>query len=126
MNSDGSGQTRLTTDPERDDYPSWSPDGSKIAFNSYRSGQAEIWLMNADASDQHQVTVANDPSFHPVWSPDGQWIAFSRSVSGPSAGTSDEDVFAIKPDGSDELRITSTPGFDNVYSWLPSAPTSTP
>jgi len=126
MNSDGSGQTRLTSDPERDDYPSWSPDGSKIAFNSYRSGQAEIWLMNADGSDQHQMTFSQDPSFHAVWSPGGQWIAFSRSVSVPSSAASNEDVFAIKPDGSDELRVTSNPGFDNVYSWLASGTSAKP
>ena len=46
MNPDGTGVTRLTSDPAFDAYLSWSPDGSRIAFSSDRSGSSNIYLMN--------------------------------------------------------------------------------
>jgi hypothetical protein len=71
MNGDGSGRVRLTETPLSDivdqqlagltprswnnTSPAWSPDGSRIAFLSDRSGQWEIWVMNADGSDQHPM-----------------------------------------------------------------------
>lgn len=48
MNVDGSGLTRLTTDPAPDFDPTWSPDGARIAFRSARDGNDEIYVMNAD------------------------------------------------------------------------------
>lgn len=54
-NRDGSGLTRLTTYGGSDDQPTWSPDGSKIAFRSARSGQAHIWIMDADGSNQRNL-----------------------------------------------------------------------
>ena len=50
MNPDGSNQTRLTFHPSPDGDPAWSADGSKIAFNSGRDGNFEIYVMNADGS----------------------------------------------------------------------------
>jgi WD40-like Beta Propeller Repeat len=52
MNADGTGQTRLTTDPAREFGTAWSPDGTKIAFSR---GAAGVHVMNADGSDQHPV-----------------------------------------------------------------------
>src|SRR5688572_22394463 len=43
---------RLTTDPDNGMYPSWSPDGKRIAFMSWRTGRTELFTMNADGSDQ--------------------------------------------------------------------------
>lgn len=67
LNSDGSGRVALTQTPlwvtaqpgEREAWnnvsPTWSPDGSRIAFLTDRSGRWEIWVMNADGSDQHPM-----------------------------------------------------------------------
>ena len=55
MNADGSGVARLTDSAASDVYPTWSPDGSQIAFLTDRTGQWEIWVMNADGSDQHSL-----------------------------------------------------------------------
>jgi TolB protein len=73
--SDGSGQTRLTTDPAFDDpafdvSPTWSPDGTKIAFSSDRDGQNEIYVMNAsDGSGQTRLTNNIRVDFFPDWGP---------------------------------------------------------
>ena len=57
MNSDGTNQTRLTTSAAIDDLPTFSPDGTKIAFRSFRSlNNAEIYVMNADGTNPTRLT----------------------------------------------------------------------
>jgi Tol biopolymer transport system component len=56
MNSDGTGLTRLTDNPDDDVNPRWSPDGSMIAFWTNRNGDSEIYVMNADGTGQVNVT----------------------------------------------------------------------
>jgi uncharacterized repeat protein (TIGR01451 family) len=75
MNTDGSGQTRLTADAGFDGYPAWSPDGTKLAFSSNRSGQAYIYVMNANGTGVTQLSNQMY-SYNPVWSPDGSKIAY--------------------------------------------------
>ena len=54
---DGSNQTRLTMNPAFDFDPSWSPDGTKLAFTSDRDGNTEVYVMNAqDGSNQTRLT----------------------------------------------------------------------
>jgi DNA-binding winged helix-turn-helix (wHTH) protein len=61
---------RLTNNTASDLFPSWSPDGTKIAFSSNRDGMNEIYVMDADGSNVKRLTnnLANDES--PRWSPD--------------------------------------------------------
>jgi Tol biopolymer transport system component len=73
---DGSGLRQLTNDPFRDRYPRWSPDGSRLAFQSDRGGRYEIWSIRADGSGLAPVTqTSGDSVSYPVWSPDGRWLA---------------------------------------------------
>lgn len=60
--------------------PAWSPDGTRIAFTSYRSGSPALWVMNADGSQLRQLTETSPQhgDYFPTWSPDGQWLAFQR------------------------------------------------
>ena len=72
MNANGSGQTRLTNNDANDIFPAWSPDGSKIAFQSYRDGQAEIYVMNANGNGQTRLTNHDEYDGQPAWSPDAR------------------------------------------------------
>ncbi|HEX6048621.1 MAG TPA: hypothetical protein VFZ21_05110 [Gemmatimonadaceae bacterium] len=58
MNLDGSGRTRLTHDLALDENPVWSPDGSKIFFESDRSGEFGIYKMNPDGTNVELVQMA--------------------------------------------------------------------
>lgn len=69
MNADGSGVTRLTDNPVDSYNPAWSPDGSKIAFDSDRDGNYEIYVMNADGSGQTRLTDNPADDYDPAWGP---------------------------------------------------------
>lgn len=63
---------RLTAD----DNAAYSPDGKRIAFNSGRSGNEEVWVSGSDGSNPLQLTNARGPMVaNPQWSPDGQHLA---------------------------------------------------
>ncbi|MEP6917282.1 MAG: hypothetical protein ABJC89_16645 [Acidobacteriota bacterium] len=68
VNRDGTGLRRLTTHPENDASPTWSPTGNQIAFTSNRSGTPQIWIMNADGSEPRQLTHETNCD-RPTWSP---------------------------------------------------------
>ena len=67
MNADGSGQTRLTSNAAIDQDPSWSSDGSRITFMSFRDGGSDIYVMNADGSGQTRLTGNPTRDESPSW-----------------------------------------------------------
>ena len=71
MNADGTGVTRLTSTSGYDEQPDWSPDGSKIAFASYRSGSdfLNIYVMNADGTGQTRLTPTTSDNHIPPGPP---------------------------------------------------------
>jgi TolB protein len=110
MNADGSGITRLTTDPAAEWNPVWSPDGTQIAFVKGES-EVEVFVMKADGSGVQQVTATEGGSgFAPSWSPDGTKIAFG------SIQYEDWGIFAVNADGTNERPLL----FDNsIYATNP-------
>ena len=58
--------------------PSWSPDGTRIAFVSRRSGDEEIYVARANGAGIERLTVLRGPDLSPAWSSDGNQIAWSR------------------------------------------------
>ncbi len=110
MLANGAGLTQVTNTSATDNQPVFSPDGTKIAFASNRSGQFRIWKANADGSSPVAVTAtgalpAGSEDASPDWSPNGERIVFSRGV--PADGAGARDIFSTKADGTDLKRLTS-------------------
>ena len=77
MDNDGTNQRRLTAVQGDDNFPDWSPDGTKIAFNSNRNGGfVQIYVMDSDGKNLIRLTDGLGERY-PDWSPDGRKIAFS-------------------------------------------------
>lgn len=70
--------TQLTRDPGQDMMPKLSPDGSKIAFASDRSGNWDIYVMPVQGGKAVQVTTDAAHEIAPSWSPDGTQLVYSR------------------------------------------------
>jgi Tol biopolymer transport system component len=112
MNVDGTNRVQLTNIDGFE--PTWSPDGSKIAFRSARSFANEIWVMNADGSNQVNLTNNNASNFSPAWSPDGTKIAYGSYLDGNT------DIFVMTADGSNQTRVNNDPSSNEFGpAWSP-------
>jgi hypothetical protein len=86
---------------------------NKIAFQSDRDGDDEIFIMNSDGSNLVQLTDNSDGDSHPTWSPDGSKIAFRSNRDG------DWEIFTMNSDGSDVVQLTDD-SYSNAFpSWSP-------
>ena len=72
---DGSEVKQLTTDGARNQDPRWSPDGSRLAFDSNRGGPYNIWTINRDGSNLRRLTDSTSGFQRAVFSPDGARMA---------------------------------------------------
>jgi TolB protein len=120
MNADGTNVVRLTTDQSNNRRPTWSPDGTKIAWSNdvgRNPGDSQIWTMNADGSNHVQLTF-DQPLHHstePAFSPDGTHIAFSSTRNG---GDINPEIFVMGADGSNQTQLTTVPK-NSQSSWSP-------
>jgi Tol biopolymer transport system component len=119
VNADGSGETRLTNSAGIDRNPSWSPDGSRVVFESKRDGNYEIYAVNSDGTGTTRLT--NDPrnDGDPEWSPLGDEIAFARAT--PVTPYTDRyHVNVMRFDGSGVRELPGPAGYTrNEPAWSP-------
>jgi Tol biopolymer transport system component/DNA-binding winged helix-turn-helix (wHTH) protein len=102
---------RFISSTRMESGPQFSPDGSKIAFESTRSGTYEIWMCRSDGSEVIQLTHFNSATGTPRWSPDGQQIVFDSTAPG------NKDVFVVDTHGGVPHQLTNEPSSEGVPSW---------
>jgi Tol biopolymer transport system component/serine/threonine protein kinase len=90
--------------------PSWSPDGTRLAFSSSRSGQRNIWWANPDMTRPVAVTSGSAIDEGPVYSPDGSQIAFVSDRSGQRG------IWIVAADGGTP-RFVAAARVLNTVSW---------
>jgi Tol biopolymer transport system component len=109
-NSTSAGEKFLTS-TTIESGPQFSPDGSKIVFESTRTGASEIWLCRSDGSNLIQLTHLNTVTGTPRWSPDGEQIAFDSRAPGNA------EIFVMDSRGGSMRQLTHEPSADVVPSW---------
>jgi Tol biopolymer transport system component len=124
MNANGSDQQRLLTSKDDDYYPSWSPDGTELAFYRHFSWQYwAIMAVNADGSDLRQLTDNTNGltcSFGPVWSPDGTQIAFTVEPDPqPTCEMKHTEIAVMDADGGNVRFLTQNDSNDLAAGWSP-------
>ncbi len=82
--------------------PTWSPDGSTIAYEYFFGG---LWQVSPDGAGDRRLAVGGSPA----WSPDGIQITYIR----------DGDVWVMSADGSNRIRLTHTPMEESEPIWSP-------
>jgi TolB protein len=123
MNPDGGRQRPLLGSSARaghaiwDTLPAWSPDGTRLAFQSNRDNDSfqnfDIYTINADGSDMRRLTRSRGYDGMATWSPDGRQIAFGSNRSGNA------ELYVMDADGSNLRRLTYQDGYDGQPAWRP-------
>jgi tol-pal system beta propeller repeat protein TolB len=112
---DGRDRRRLTRGREASDGdPSWSPDGSQIAFGrKLPDGASGIFVVNSDGTGLRPLTSDPAPATQPEWSPDGKRIAFTTERDGNS------EVYVMNADGGHPVNLSGNQAKDSGPTWSP-------
>lgn len=108
------GAATALTDPFGDArQPQWSPDGRRIVFQAYWSGDYDVWVVDADGGNLEQLTSGPFDDREPAWSPDGQSVVFSSDRSGSY------DIWTVDVASLEVRRRTDDPGNEYTASVAP-------
>lgn len=91
--------------------PTWSPDGTKIAFSSRRDGGTHrVYVLDLTTGATTRLAVSdNDDERDPSWSPDGSRIIFWSTRNNPPGNS---EIYSVKSDGTDLRRLTNNDSAD--------------
>ncbi|HEY0867078.1 MAG TPA: hypothetical protein VGE01_06865 [Fimbriimonas sp.] len=112
VNLDGTGMRQVTTGSQWVSDPTYSPDGTKIAFSSYDGTSNRIYIVPANGGTPVPVSPAGANCYKPNWRPDGQRIGYMRF-----AGNSTYFFSHVKLDGSDLYEYSYTPTGVQDFCW---------
>ena len=107
------GITQLTRDPTNALRPTWSPNGSSIAFDSNRDGPFHIYVMNADGSSVRALTTGANDDRHPFWSSGGKVIVYD------SADGTHQDVWSVSVADGKRVQLTHADGLADFAALSP-------
>jgi TolB protein len=108
---------RLTCGAWQDITPSFSPDGTRLAFASNRDGQWDLYTLDLSSGKTSRLTDTPAYEASPSWSPDGRWLAYEAYQEGDTANL---DIFILPLDGSQApIQLTDDPAADFAPAWSP-------
>jgi len=112
---DGSGLKRLTNNTNDEWGPSWSPDGTRIAFSSTRDGNSDIYVMDRAGREVTRLTANGTSEGVPAWSADGTKIAFASARDDPEGIYF--DLYVMDADGTNVTKVIGRPWSEQNPSW---------
>lgn len=113
MDYDGRNQRPLSADGVLALYPAWFPDGSRVAYVTYRQGRPEIVAQNVTTGQIRSLAFFPGLNASPAISPDGRQMLLVLSRDG------NPEVYRMAVDGSELKRLTFTPAVETSPVWSP-------
>lgn len=111
MNANGTGTRQLTSGKSADSHPTWSSDGTQLAF----ARDGDIYVLSADGSGARRISDSTVEEREPAWSPDGTWIAYVRRTPGTPA----RELWLMRSDGSERHAVTAQNATVTTPAWSP-------
>lgn len=116
IGADGSGLRNITNSSTREEFPDWSPDGTKIIYDRMEnpsSSERDIWVSNADGTNASNLTNSAGYDSSAAWSPDGTKIVYMSAATYPS------QLWTMNADGTDQQQITTLALDAHRPDWQP-------
>lgn len=101
--SNGGTARLLITDPATEARPLYSPDGTRVAFQSTREGPSNIYILTLATGEVRRLTYSDAGESLDAWSPDGKWIYFTSAVNDVGR---QNDIFRVSADGGTPLEVS--------------------
>jgi Tol biopolymer transport system component len=114
VSSDGSENTKIVTTPDHCESPSWSADGTSLAFHAFNDVVgSDIYTVQSDGTGLIRLTDNDYYDENPSWSPEGDKIVFSSTRDGS------REIYVMNSDGSNVRRLTYNSDDDLYPRWKP-------
>ena len=111
--ADGEGGQVALTSNDPIISPAWSPDGRELAYVSFETQKAVVWIQDVASGQRRIVADFRGTNSAPAWSPDGQQLAVALSREGST------QLFVLPRSGGTPRRLTSSPSIDTEPVYTP-------
>jgi len=111
--TDGYNSQTILTSTQPVMSPSWSPDGTQIAYVSFENSRSEIYIQHLATQKRQKVSAYEGINGAPVWSPDGRYLALTLSKDG------NPDIYVLNLRSNKLTAVTRHWGIDTEPSWMP-------
>ena len=111
--SDGANEKVLLTSSEPIISPSWSPDGKKVAYVSFETGIAKVFIQDIVSGKRESVLSKNTQISSPSWSPDGKYLSLTLYQDGNA------EIYIMRLQDRTLTRMTNQFAIDTESSWSP-------
>jgi TolB protein len=111
--ADGEGGQVALASPEPIISPAWSPDGKQLAYVSFESQKAVVWVQDLGTGARRMVANFRGSNSAPAWSPDGRRLAVTLSQDGVS------QLYTLPAAGGTPVRLTSSNSIDTEACYAP-------